>query len=104
MKKTLLILTALASLTIANVKAQYYNYDVTVHYDDFNETLRILHERTVELQQQKIQEFYNLWNYRLNKVQKAVWFYAVPGLRAAVAHNDWAAALSFWLNWESQEM
>jgi hypothetical protein len=42
MTQLILALTALASLTVANAKAQYYNFDVTVHHDDPNETFQIL--------------------------------------------------------------
>jgi hypothetical protein len=99
MKKTILILTALASLTIANAKAEYYNFDVNVHQDDLGAALQYLHQRTEEMKQQ----FYSEWVYTLNKVQRSAYFNAVPGLRAALAHNDWPAACSFYIAWRAQE-
>jgi hypothetical protein len=102
MTKLILALTALASLTIANAKAQYYNFDVTVHHDDPNETLQILRQETQEIEQQNIRQFCNQWVYTFNKVQKAAYLNAVPGLRSALAHNDWTAAYSFFWNYQDQ--
>jgi hypothetical protein len=107
MKKTILVLTAALGLTMSafTARAQYYNFDVTVHQDtDWIAALPILDQQRKQIEQQSIRQFYNEWVYTTNKVQKAVYFNAVPGLRAALAHNDWAAAWSFYMNWLSKEM
>jgi hypothetical protein len=64
----------------------------------------MLDQQLQQIEQQNIQRFYNGWVYIWNNDKKCVLVNAVPGLGAALAHNDWSAAWSFVSAWASKEM
>ena len=105
---------AVAACALAiGIKAQaqdyvYGNFDVTVHQapsaNDWIATVQMLRQQTQEIEQQNIRRFYNGWVYEFTNGQKRFYMNAVPGLGAALAHNDWGAAWSFASDWISKEM
>jgi hypothetical protein len=69
---------------------------------------QLLDQETVQmaeqLMRQKIQQFSSDWNYKLSKPEKTFYCNAVPGFRAAVAHNDWSAAVRYYSDWFDAEV
>jgi hypothetical protein len=107
MKRIMPIMAVAAFALVTGAKAQgYYNFDVTVHQDPQYPQPPSMGEIIATEQvinQQNTVQFHNMWVYQLNNVQRAFWVRAVPGLGAALAHNDWGAACSFYIDWFTQE-
>jgi hypothetical protein len=53
--------------------------------------------------QQRLQDFYQHWQYQITPAQKMFWVYAVPGLGAAMRHGDWNSAAAFAFQFTDQE-
>jgi hypothetical protein len=95
-----MILMAVAAFALATgARAQYYNFDVTVHQDLQPPSFSELMAEEQVITQQNTLEFRNIWVYQLSNGQKAFWARAVPGLGAAIVHGNWSAAYSFFSPW-----
>jgi hypothetical protein len=100
----LMTLTAAAAFALATgAKAQYYNFDVTVHQALQPPSVGEIIANQQVIHQQNTVQFRNVWVYQLNNAQRGFWVRVIPGLGAALAHNDWSAACSFADDWHAQE-
>jgi hypothetical protein len=100
-----MMMTAVAAFALATgAKAQYYNYDVTIHEAPQPPSLSELMATSQMINEQNIVQFRNAWIYQWDNVRRTFWVTAVPGLGAAIAHGDWSAAWSFFCQWTDAEM
>ena len=99
-----MMMTAAAAFALATgAKAQYYNFDVTVHQDPQLPSFSELMANEQMINQANIIDFRNRWMYQITSTQRAFWARAVPGLGAAIAHGNWSAAYSFFCPWIDAE-
>jgi hypothetical protein len=100
-----MMMTAVAAFALATgAKAQYYNFDVTVHQDIQPPSFSELMANAQMINQQNILDFRNRWVYQLANTQRTFWVRAVPGLGSAIAHGNWSAAYSFFCPWMDAEI
>jgi hypothetical protein len=100
-----MMMTAAAAFALATgARAQYYNFDVTVHQAPHPPSLSELMATSQMINEQNIVQFRNAWVYQWDNVRRTFWVTAVPGFGAAIVHGDWSAAWSFFCQWTDAKM